>query len=191
MATGSSGSSRSPSRRRPPPEVSVLRVGHRPGRDPRLTTHVALAARAFGARRMYLHPRDDALAERLAAVARRWGGAFEVVPVDDWKSVLRSFPGAVVHLTMYGLPLERALSRLGRHRAILLVVGGAKVPSELYRQATYNVAVGHQPHSEVAAVAVTLERLLGLPKPVRPGEAPQRIVPTQRGKRVVGIGRAR
>jgi len=135
---------------------------------------------------MYLHPRDEALAARIAAVSRRWGGAFEVVPVDDWKSVIRSFPGAVVHLTMYGLPLERQLPRLNQHRQILLVVGGAKVPSELYRRATHNVAVGHQPHSEVAAVAVTLERLLGLPKPVRPGAAPQRIVPTAHGKRVVG-----
>ena len=190
MATGSSGSSQSPSARRPRPEVSVLRVGHRPGRDPRLTTHVALAARAFGAQRMYLHPRDDALAERIAAVTHRWGGDFAVVPVDDWKSLVRSFSGTVVHLTMYGLPLEKTLPRLARSRRILLVVGGAKVPPELYRRAKYNVAVGHQPHSEVAAVAVTLERLLGLPRPARAGEAPQRIVPSARGKRVVG-GRSR
>jgi len=169
-----------------PPEVSVLRVGHRPGRDPRLTTHVALASRAFGARRMYLHPRDDALAGRIASVTARWGGTFEVVPVDDWKSLVRSFPGTVVHLTMYGLPLARTLPRIARAKRVLLVVGGAKVPPELYRTATFNVAVGHQPHSEVAAVAVTLERLLGLPGPSRPGEAPQRIVPMARGKRVVG-----
>jgi len=191
VVTGSSGSSRSPSARRPPPEVSVLRVGHRPGRDPRLTTHVALAARAFGARCMYLHPRDDALAERVAAVTRRWGGTFTVAPVDDWKSLVRSFPGAVVHLTMYGLPLERCLPRLARHRHILLVVGGAKVPSELYGRADYNVAVGHQPHSEVAAVAITLERLLGLPRPAAAGEAPQRIIPSAREKRVAGGRTAR
>ncbi len=186
MATGSNGSSRSRSARSVRPEVSILRVGHRPGRDPRLTTHVALAARAFGAQRMYLHPRDDALAERLAAVTRRWGGEFEVLPADDWKSVVRSFPGAVVHLTMYGLPLERCLPRLRRTAQVLLVVGGAKVPPELYRRATLNVGVGHQPHSEVAAVAVVLERLLGLPKPVRAGIARRRIVPSARGKRVLG-----
>jgi len=135
---------------------------------------------------MYLHPPDPALAERIAAVGRRWGGEFAVVPVDDWKRLVRTFPGAVVHLTMYGLPLERCLGRLARYRQLLLVVGGAKVPAQLYREATYNVAVGHQPHSEVAAVAVTLERLLGVPRPVRAGEAAQRIVPTARGKRVVG-----
>jgi len=139
---------------------------------------------------MYLHPRDDDLAERIAAVSHRWGGDFAVVPVDDWKSLVRSFPGTVVHLTMYGIPLERSLPRLARLRHILLVVGGAKVPPDLYRKAKYNVAVGHKPHSEVAAVAVTLERLLGLPRPVRAGEAPQRIVPSSRGKRLIG-GRSR
>ena len=30
-------------------KVYVLRIGHRPGRDKRITTHVALVARAFGA----------------------------------------------------------------------------------------------------------------------------------------------
>lgn len=139
---------------------------------------------------MYLHPRDDELAARIAAVTHRWGGEFAVVPVDDWKSLVRSFPGAVVHLTMYGLPLEKSLARLARHPHLLLVVGGAKVPPELYRRAKYNIAVGHQPHSEVAAVAVTLERLLGLPAPARRGDAPQRIVPSARGKRIVG-GRGR
>jgi len=135
---------------------------------------------------MYLHPPDEALAKRVAAVARRWGGDFAVVPVDDWKSLVRSFPGSVVHLTMYGLPLERVLPRIARLDRILLVVGGAKVPPELYRSSRFNVAVGHQPHSEVAAVAVVLERLLGIPGPVRAGSAPRRIVPSVRGKHVIG-----
>jgi len=187
VATGSSGSRRTPRTKRAP-EVSVLRVGHRPGRDPRLTTHLALAARAFGARRMYLHPPDPDLTARLQAVNRRWGGSFEVVPTDDWKGTLRAFDGPVVHLTMYGLPLARVLPRLARAERVLLVVGGAKVPAELYRRSTHNVAVGHQPHSEVAAVAVVLERLLGLPGPRPPGGARQVIVPQARGKRVVTVG---
>jgi tRNA (cytidine56-2'-O)-methyltransferase len=185
VATASNGSRRSPpSRSRP--EVSVLRVGHRVGRDPRLTTHLALAARAFGARRMLLHPPDPELAARLAAVVDRWGGSFEVLPAEEWRAAVRGFDGVVVHLTMYGLPLERLLPRLVRARRILLVVGGAKVPPDLYRMARYNLAVGHQPHSEVAALAVVLERLLGLPGPRQEPGARQRIVPRARGKRVVG-----
>ncbi len=184
MGTGSSGSRRTRAPRTVP-EVSVLRVGHRPGRDPRLTTHVALTARALGARRLYLHPPDPDLAARLLAVTRRWGGSFDVAPATEWKRLVREFDGEVVHLTMYGLPLDRVAPRLVRARRLLLVVGGAKVPSELYRLATVNVSVGSQPHSEVAALAVTLVRLLGLPTARVPRGARLKVVPRARGKKVV------
>ncbi len=177
-----------PSRRRPRrprrPAVSVLRLGHRAGRDPRLTTHLALAARAFGAERLYLNPPDAELAQRVASVARSWGGTFEVVPAPNWREPISAFPEAVVHLTMYGEPLARLLPRLRRRSRLLVVVGGAKVPGEVYERATWNVAVGHQPHSEVAALAVLLERLLGLPGPGAWRGAARAIVPTARGKRV-------
>lgn len=189
MVTVSNGSRRRPSTRSRP-EVSVLRVGHRVGRDPRLTTHLALTARAFGAARMLLHPSDPDLVGRIAAIVDRWGGKFEVQPADEWRSAVREFKGTVVHLTMYGLPVERVLPHLARSRRILLVVGGAKVPPDLYRLARYNVAVGHQPHSEVAALAVVLERLLGVPGPRPIPGAKQHVVPRARGKRVVG-GRGR
>jgi len=166
------------------PEVSVLRLGHRPGRDPRLTTHVALTARAFGARRLYLEPADPDLAARIADVVAAWGGPFEVVGVSNWRKVVNDFSGPVVHLTMYGLPFEEAIPKLKRAREVLLVVGGAKVPSELYERATWNLAVGHQPHSEVAAVAVLLERLKGVPGPGAWPGARQAIEPQARGKRV-------
>jgi tRNA (cytidine56-2'-O)-methyltransferase len=166
------------------PRVEVLRLGHRPGRDPRLTTHLALAARALGAERMLLNPPDPALALRVAAVTRRWGGAFEVVGCSDWRGTIRRFDGASVHLTMYGEPLDEIASKIRREPRLLAIVGGAKVPSELYGLATFNVAVGHQPHSEVAALAVLLDRLLGLPGPGAWPGARQVIVPTARGKRV-------
>jgi tRNA (cytidine56-2'-O)-methyltransferase len=138
---------------------------------------------------MYLNPWDPELATRVEAVGRRWGGSFVVVPAAEWRSVIRSFDGPVVHLTMYGLPAERVLPRIARAAHVLLVVGGAKVPPDLYRLATHNVAVGHQPHSEVAAVAVMLERLRGLPSARPWPRAQQVIVPQARGKRVRG-GRA-
>ncbi len=138
---------------------------------------------------MYLHPPDPALAERVRAVTARWGGSFEVVPAPEWKRVVREFEGDVVHLTMYGMPAARVLPRLARSSRVLLVVGGAKVPPELYRLARWNVAVGHEPHSEVAAAAVVLVALRGVPGPgARPG-ARQRIVPRARGKRVVAAAR--
>jgi tRNA (cytidine56-2'-O)-methyltransferase len=173
-----------PRRRDPLPSVEVLRIGHRRGRDPRLTTHLALAARAFGAERFWLHPPDESIATRLASVNRRWGGTFEVKPSPDWRATVRSFEGTVVHLTMYGEPLEKLLPKLRRSRRILAIVGGAKVPPGLYEIAHHNVAVGHQPHSEVAALAVLLERLRGVPGPGGWPGAKAEIVPMSRGKRV-------
>ena len=89
---------------------------------------------------------------------------------------------------MYGVPLARVLPRLRQERDLLLVVGGAKVPPRLYGDATYNVSVGSQPHSEVAAVAVVLRELLGLPGARALPGARQRIVPSARGKSVVPTG---
>jgi tRNA (cytidine56-2'-O)-methyltransferase len=171
------------SRRRP--DVAVLRVGHRPGRDPRLTTHLALTARALGASRLYLHPPDSGLAERISGVARRWGGSFEIVGVSDWRPIVDAHRGGVVHLTMYGEPLAKLLPRLRRLGRLLVVVGGAKVPPALYGAADRNIAVGSQPHSEVAALAVFLDRVLEGPSRTQFRGAEQRIVPTPRGKRVV------
>jgi tRNA (cytidine56-2'-O)-methyltransferase len=173
---------------RSPPIVEVLRLGHRAGRDPRLTTHLALAARAFGARRMYLNPPDPRLAGTVAAVSDRWGGGFSVEGSEDWKRTVRSFDGTTVHLTMYGRPLDRVVERLRRRPRLLVIVGGAKVPSDLYGLADENVAIGSQPHSEVAALAVFLDRVLGTPPDDAWVGARQRIVPTARGKRVRTVG---
>ena len=138
---------------------------------------------------MYLEPPDPELATRLREVGERWGGRFEVVPTEDWRAVIRAFDGPVVHLTMYGEPLAKVEPRLASARRILLVVGGAKVPARLYGLATFNVAVGHQPHSEVAAVAIVLARLRGVPGPGAWPGARQRIVPQARGKKMVSAGR--
>ena len=169
----------------------MLRLGHRAGRDPRLTTHAALAARALGADRMYLHPPDPDLAERIRSVTRRWGGTFEVVGTDDWRTLLRQFDGTVVHLTMYGVPLDRVVPRIRPSARVLLVIGGAKVPFEIYERADYNVAVGAQPHSEVAAVALALHRLVGPVPAGRFSGGSVRIRPSARGKRVVEAGTPR
>ena len=182
--------------RRPPPSgagpvVEVLRVGHRPGRDPRLTTHLALTARALGASRLWLHPPDPGLSERLRQVARRWGGSFTVDPSPDWKRTIRDFDGTVVHLTMYGRPVGRSVASLRRARKLLVVVGGAKVPPALYGLADRNVAVGNQPHSEVGALAVLLAALGGPDGPRSWPGAEARIVPSVRGKRVVPARSAR
>ena len=42
-------------------EIYILRLGHRPERDKRITTHVALTARAFGAKGIFVSTKDEVL----------------------------------------------------------------------------------------------------------------------------------
>src|SRR5947209_5285614 len=141
--------------------IAVLRLGHRPARDKRVTTHVALTARAFGADAVLVSTRDAGLERGLRSVTARFGGPFEVRTGVPWRETLRGWDGPILHLTMYGEPLDDVLPRIPRSANLLLVVGAEKVPRAVFDLATFNVAVGNQPHSEVAALAVFLDRLLG------------------------------
>jgi len=100
------------------PEVAVLRLGHRPGRDERMTTHVGLTARALGADRLVLAGAAAGRRESVVSVTNRFGGPFAVETTDDPGDVLETWPGAVVHLTMYGRPVqavERDIRAAFRH----------------------------------------------------------------------------
>ena len=175
--------------------IEVLRLGHRPQRDKRVTTHVCLTARALGDGRVRIAESDASVVRTIEGVTRRFGGAFAVEagtgwrkPIMDWKAA----GGQVVHLTMYGQPLREAAPRILRRGAhVLAVVGAEKVPGELYGLADENVAVGSQPHSEVAALALLLDRLRdgAWEADTFPGGELQ-VVPAERGKRVEARGGA-
>ncbi|MDD1661220.1 MAG: tRNA (cytidine(56)-2'-O)-methyltransferase [Methanomicrobiales archaeon] len=170
-------------------KVCVLRLGHRPFRDKRVTTHVGLAARAFGADGMYLAGDDPGVAGSLRDVAARWGGSFFVRDGVSWKSCIRAWKekgGTVVHLTMYGLPMREVIGEIRARDEILLVVGAEKVPGEVYGLADYNVSVTTQPHSEVSGVAVFLDHLFeGAELDRTYPDAELRIEPSRDGKRTI------
>jgi len=174
--------------------IEVLRIGQRPVRDDRVTTHAALVARAFGASRIYMTEANPEIRQGIRAINETWGGKFEVEYVDGWRPVLREKVRqgyTVVHLSMYGESINDVQGELRRRAAdgaarMLVVVGAKKVPREVYDAADYNVSVGGQPHSEIAALAVLLDRIyqgaqLGQE---RFGGAKRRIVPSRHGKRV-------
>lgn len=141
--------------------VTVLRLDHRKERDKRITSHVALAARAFGAAGIvYSGERDPAFEATVADVADRWGGKFPCRHVADPLKYARKFRGDKVHLTFYGMPLSRFVSRKKSGKPLLLIVGGSKVPRPFYDLGS-NISVTDQPHSEVAALAVFLHEYLG------------------------------
>jgi len=175
--------------------IVVLRLGHRPERDKRITTHVALTARAFGADKIIISAdEDEHVRESVEDVVRRWGGPFEIEFNPSWKKILREWRGrgVIVHLTMYGVHIDDAMPKLKEElkagKDFLIVVGAEKVPGDVYELAHYNVAIGNQPHSEVAALAVFLDRLLdgeGLRKEFE--GAKLKIIPQERGKKVIQL----
>ncbi|NYZ80012.1 tRNA (cytidine(56)-2'-O)-methyltransferase [Candidatus Micrarchaeota archaeon] len=140
--------------------ITVLRLGHRRSRDARISTHCGLVARALGAERIiYTGEKDDKLLESVRKVASNWGGPFDVAHEKSWKSVVRNFDGVRVHLTMYGLPFQDELKKIDAKKDVLVIIGGEKVPAEVYHSVDFNLAVTSQPHSEIAALALFLDRL--------------------------------
>ena len=68
----------------------------------------------------------------------------------------------------------------------MVVVGAEKVPREVYELADYNVSVGNQPHSEIAALAVFLDRLTDGGSLYLDTGGRMKVIPNPRGKTVVG-----
>lgn len=174
-------------------EMVVVRVGHRPGRDDRMTTHVGLAARALGADRFVLVGEHHGPIERIDDVTTRFGGPFATDAVRSEEGFLRGWSGRVAHLTMYGQPVQETVSEIRPAIApdgpgLAIVVGAEKVPASLYDLADWNVAITNQPHSEVASLAVFLDRLTdgrGLEREFAGGT--HRVIPQARGKRVADV----
>ena len=176
-------------------EIHILRLGHRLPRDERISTHVALVARAFGANSMvYTGQHDSGLEQSVKRICERWGGAagggpFMIGYGKSHHSIIKKYKKdgfTVLHLTMYGIPLRKAFASLKTKEKILVVVGSEQVPAEVYELADYNVSVTSQPHSEVAALAIALDRLQEGKELEFKGKV--KIIPSQRGKLVVKAG---
>jgi tRNA (cytidine56-2'-O)-methyltransferase len=146
-------------------------------------------ARAFGAESITLEDAEYDIVRKVEEVNLNWGGDFRVEIERAWRKVIERARGEgrkVVHLTMYGMPLQDVVSELRGIDDMLVVVGGPKVPGEVYGLADYNVAVTSQPHSEVAALAVLLHEVQGGEELKRDfGKSRMKIIPSPKGKQVV------
>jgi tRNA (cytidine56-2'-O)-methyltransferase len=178
-----------------PEEVVVLRWGHRTHRDARLTSHVALTARALGASGFLLSDiADKKIEETVEKVTRNWGGKFFFEMETSWRTFVREWKakgGIVVHLTAYGENIETSdvLGRIRKtERSVLLIVGSQKVPADFFSEnvSNFNVAIGNQPHSECAALAVFLDRFFeGKELEKKFNKAKIKILPKKRGKKTL------
>jgi tRNA (cytidine56-2'-O)-methyltransferase len=166
--------------------IEVLRLGHRPLRDKRITTHTGLVARAFGADGIVLTTEDNAVINSIKKVVKNWGGNFYVKVIKDWESYIKNWRGVVVHLTMYGLPVEETIRDL-RGKDLLIIVGSQKVPKEVFELADFNVSIGTQPHSEVSALAIFLDRLFEGRELYKEFNGHLKIIPSEKSKKLQKI----
>ena len=176
-------------------KVVVLRWGHREERDKRLTSHVALTARAFGASGFILSDvEDEKLETTIAKISKNWGGKFSFEMGKAWKRVVESWKakgGVIVHLTAYGENIQSSdvLNRIkAEKKPVLVIVGSQKVPAAFFSKAVsdFNVAIGNQPHSECSSLAVFLDRFFdGNQLTMEFKGAKMQIVPMKHGKQVI------
>jgi len=172
--------------------IVVLRLGHRLGRDSRISTHVGLVARAFGADRIiYSGEKDQKMMESVKKITEEWGGPFEVEYEKNWRRVINNFNGIKIHLTMYGIPVQEKIEdarKKSNGKDLMIIVGGEKVPGEVYDMVDYNIAITNQPHSEVAALALFLHEYFEGEELERNFEKPRiRVIPQERGKKIKKI----
>ncbi len=182
------------------PNVIVLRWGHR-FRDQRLTTHIALVARALNASGIILSDsKDEKIKKTVDEVVKNWGGPFFFRMGTPWKSNIKKWKsrgGVVVHLTVYGENIQATdvIERIRRTgKDVLLIVGSKKVPSEFFSSevSDFNVAIGNQPHSECASLAIFLDRFFEgeeLLKEFQNGVLS--VIPCKHGKKVVSKAKPR
>ena len=168
--------------------IEVVRIGQRVVRDDRVTTHVALVSRGFGAERIYMTEVNPEIKETIEKINNTWGGDFQVEFIEKWKTIVKKKKDEgfkIVHLSMYGESINDAEERIGNEEKLLIVVGAEKVPREIYELADYNVGVGSQPHSEISALAILLDRIQkGKQFEKEFPNAKRKIIPTKNGKNV-------
>jgi tRNA (cytidine56-2'-O)-methyltransferase len=169
-------------------EIDVLRIGQRVVRDDRVTTHVALVARSFGAKRIYMNEINPEIKHTISKINKTWGGNFTIENVTEWKKIIKEKKNAsvkIVHLTMYGQNINNVENKIRSEDKILIIVGAEKVPGDIYHMADYNVAIGNQPHSEISALGVLLDRIQHGKQLESKFENPERVViPQEQGKKV-------
>jgi len=165
-------------------------LGHRYVRDKRVTTHLLLAARVFGAHKvLYTGQRDEELEKSIQKINETWGGSFKVEYTENWERIIENWKrneGEIIHLTMYGLPIQDVIHSVREsQRDKLIVVGGAKVPRVVFKMADWNISVTSQPHSEISALCIFLHELFEGKELSKTFEnAKIRIIPQADGKKI-------
>jgi len=165
--------------------ITILRIGHRISRDKRITTHCALVARAFGANKILIDTKDEKISKNIKSTSTRFGGDFKIETGVDKYRIIKGWEGLIVHLTMYGDKLDKSIQKIDKNKNILVIIGSEKVPAKIYELADFNVSVGNQPHSEVSALAIFLDRITKGKWIDKKFNGKIQIQPSNKGKKVI------
>tara|TARA_Y100000034_G_scaffold127527_1_gene180427 strand:+ start:140 stop:631 length:492 start_codon:yes stop_codon:yes gene_type:complete len=141
--------------------IEILRLSHRIHRDIRLSTHVALTSRAFGADKIYYSGQHDSSLEKTVNnITNNFGGPFKIEHIESPLKLIKEKKKThqILHLTVYGYDYKKQIKKI-KNKNLLIIVGGEKVLPEYYKLSDLNIAVTKQPHSEAAALAIILEKL--------------------------------
>ena len=172
--------------------ITVLRLGHRFRRDERISTHCGLVARALGAQEIiYTGDKDEKMMESVKNVTERWGGNFKVSYKNSYKYVINKYKSdgfKTIHLTMYWIPIQKKIDEIKKFDKLLIIIGGEKVPGDVYQMVDYNIAVTNQPHSEIAALAIILDFIQDREELEKEFHGKIKVIPQERGKKVLKEG---
>ncbi|MEK6835072.1 MAG: tRNA (cytidine(56)-2'-O)-methyltransferase [Nanoarchaeota archaeon] len=168
--------------------IIIVRLNHRIFRDKRLTTHVALTARAFLADKLYYSGDKDLNFEQsIHKINEKFGSNFSVEYCGNPLKFINENKDkfTIVHLTAYGVNVKNAVKKL-KNKDVIVIVGGEKVELEYYQLADMNIAVTKQPISEVSALAIFLDLLNdGKELDYEFKDAKVKILESEKGKNVV------
>ena len=170
--------------------IIILRLNHRIFRDKRITTHVALTARAFLADKIYYSgEKDSNLENSINKISKQFGSNFGIEycsdPIKFIKENKNKF--TIIHLTCYGVNVEKQITKL-KNKNLIIIVGGEKVEPIYYKLADFDIAITKQPISEVSALAIFLHFLNnGKELNYEFKDAKLKILESERGKKVVKI----
>lgn len=168
--------------------IIVLRLGHRIPRDERISTHVGLVSRAFGANELYYTgQKDSGFEESIRKTSEEWGGAFKIEYIKNGIKLaneLKEKGFAIIHLTMYGKNIFENIEKIRMEKNLLVIVGGAHVEGEYFQMAEYNIGIGNQPHSEISALGIFLHEYFKGEELSKKFEGKKRVIPSERKKRM-------
>ena len=84
------------------------------------------------------------------------------------------------------MPIQGEIKAIRKKTNLLIIIGGEKVPAEIYKIVDHNISITHQPHSEIAALSIFLHEYFAgkeLNKEFKNSKI--RVIPQERGKKVI------